>query len=108
MVTAKGQVDWEKLGHTVELATRFLDNVIEINKYPIPQIAEMTRSNRKIGLGVMGWADMLILLGLPYDSDEAVELGEKLMKFITDQARAISRELARERGAFPNFKGSSL
>jgi ribonucleoside-diphosphate reductase alpha chain len=106
MVTARGQVDWDKLGQAVELATRFLDNVIEVNKYPIPQIAAMTRANRKIGLGVMGWADMLILLGIPYDSDEAVELGEKLMKFITDKARATSRELARERGAFPNFKGS--
>ncbi len=106
MVTAKGQVDWNKLGHAAEMATRFLDNVIEINKYPIPQIAEMTRSNRKIGLGVMGWADMLILLGIPYDSDEAVELGEKLMKFITDKSRATSRQLAAERGAFPNFKGS--
>jgi ribonucleoside-diphosphate reductase alpha chain len=106
MVTVNGQVDWNKLGHTIELATRFLDNVIEINKYPIPQIAEMTRSNRKIGLGVMGWADMLILLGIPYDSDDAVELGEKLMKFITDKSRAISRELAALRGAFPNFKGS--
>ncbi len=106
MVTAKGEVDWDKLGHAVAMATRFLDNVIEINKYPIPQISEMTRSNRKIGLGVMGWADMLILLGIPYDSDEAVELGEKLMKFITDKSRATSRELAKERGAFPNFKGS--
>ncbi|TLM67247.1 MAG: vitamin B12-dependent ribonucleotide reductase [Deltaproteobacteria bacterium] len=106
MVTAGGQVDWEKLGRTVDLATRFLDNVIEVNKYPIQQIDEMTRSNRKIGLGVMGWADMLILLGLPYDSDEAVALGEQLMKFLTDRARAASRQLAAERGAFPNFKGS--
>ena len=106
MITDRGQVDWEKLGHAVAMATRFLDNVIEINKYPIQQIAEMTRSNRKIGLGVMGWADMLILLGIPYDSDEAVALGEKLMKFITDKSRATSRELAAERGAFPNFKGS--
>ena len=106
MVTVKGEVDWAKLGRAVELATRFLDNVIEANKYPIPQIDAMTRANRKIGLGVMGWADMLILLGVPYDSDEAVELGEKLMKFITDKSRATSRELAKARGPFPNFKGS--
>lgn len=106
MVTADGQVDWDKLGHTVAHAVRFLDNVIEVNKYPIQQIADMTRANRKIGLGIMGWADMLILLGIPYDSDEGVELGRKLMKFIDDKARATSRELARERGAFPNFKGS--
>ncbi|MCM2265761.1 MAG: vitamin B12-dependent ribonucleotide reductase [Desulfuromonadales bacterium] len=106
MVTVEGAVDWGKLGRTVELATRFLDNVIEVNKYPIRQIDEMTRSNRKIGLGVMGWADMLILLGIPYDSDDAVALGEKLMKFLTDKSRATSHELAKERGVFPNFKGS--
>jgi ribonucleoside-diphosphate reductase alpha chain len=106
MVTANGQVDWDKLGQVVETATRFLDNVIEVNRYPIPQISEMTRANRKIGLGVMGWADMLILLGIAYDSDAAVELGSRLMKFITDKARATSRQLAKERGAFPNFKGS--
>lgn len=106
MVTTDGQVDWDKLGHTVAHAVRFLDNVIEVNKYPIQQISDMTRANRKIGLGIMGWADMLILLGIPYDSDEGVELGRKLMKFIDDKARATSRELAKERGAFPNFKGS--
>ena len=106
MLTAKGTLDWDKLHHVVRTATRFLDNVIEVNNYPIPQIDEMTRANRKIGLGVMGWADLLILLGLPYDSAEAVALGAKVMQFLTDESRQMSRELAAERGPFPNFKGS--
>ena len=108
MMLKGNAVDWDKLRHVVRTAARFLDNVIEVNNYPIPQIDEMTRANRKIGLGVMGWADLLILLNIPYNSQEGVDLGEKIMKFITDEARIMSQELAVERGPFPNFKGSTF
>jgi ribonucleoside-diphosphate reductase alpha chain len=105
-MVSEGKVDWEKLRETVRTSVHFLDNVIERSKYPLPQIERMVKGNRKIGLGVMGWADMLIQLGVPYDTEEAVALGEKVMKFITDEARIKSEQLGRERGSFPNFKAS--
>lgn len=100
------EIDWKSLENTIKIAVRFLDNVIEMNNYPIPQIDKMTKRNRKIGLGIMGWADMLVMLGIAYDSEEAVTLAEKVMKFIQDNAREASSKLAEERGSFPAFEGS--
>jgi ribonucleoside-diphosphate reductase alpha chain len=100
------QIDWEKLRHTVHMAVHFLDNVIEANKYPLLQISKITYANRKIGLGIMGWADLLVQLKISYDSEEALKLGEKLMKFIEDEGHKKSKELGEVRGSFFNFEGS--
>ncbi|MFH0832651.1 MAG: vitamin B12-dependent ribonucleotide reductase [Candidatus Aenigmatarchaeota archaeon] len=101
-----GKVDWEKLRKTIRTVTRFLDNVIDANKYPIKKIEEMTKANRKIGLGVMGFADFIIQLGIPYSSDEATKTAEEVMKFIDDESKKMSEELGLEKGSFKNFTGS--
>ena len=102
----EGKVNWEKLRETVRNAVHFLDNVVDANVYPLKEIAVMTRANRKIGLGVMGFADMLIMLGMPYDSEEGLKLGEQVMQFIEEEAHKKSREIGETRGSFPNFEGS--
>jgi ribonucleoside-diphosphate reductase alpha chain len=102
----RGETDFEKIKRTVKYAVHFLDNVIDMNQYPLPQVAQMAKGNRKIGLGVMGLAHFFIRLGIPYNSPKALEVARGLMSFIQHQARERSIELAEERGVFPNFLGS--
>jgi ribonucleoside-diphosphate reductase alpha chain len=100
------EINWEKLADTVRAAVRFLDDVVEVQRYPLPEVESVTRANRKIGLGVMGFADMLIAMGVPYASDEALAVGGRVMKFIAGEGRRASAKLAEERGTFQNFSGS--
>ncbi len=102
----KLEVDWDKLKESVELAVRMLDDVVSVCEYPLKKVAEVVRGNRKIGLGVMGWADMLVKLHIPYSSKRALELAEEVMSFVQKVGWETSAKLGKEKGSFPNFKGS--
>ncbi len=102
----KQEVDWEKLERITRTAVHFLDNVIDMNCYPLLKVEKMVETTRKIGLGIMGWADLLIKLEIPYNSKDALKLGQKIMKFINEKAHRASEKLAEQRGVFPGFKGS--
>lgn len=101
-----GKINWDLLAETTRTAIRFLDNVIAVNNYPLPQISEMVQNNRKIGLGVMGWADMLMKMGISYSSAEGTKLAGQIMEFIDYESKCESIELSKERGKFNNFNGS--
>ena len=102
----KVDIDWERLEKIVRLSVRFLDNTIDLNNFPLEKIEKITKQNRKIGLGVMGFADMLIKLDIPYNSEKAVKIAEKIMKFISEKAHQASQKLGEEKGNFPNFEKS--
>jgi ribonucleotide reductase alpha subunit len=99
-------IDWDEMERVVRLAVRFLDDVIEMNPYPLPEIDQTVKSNRRIGLGIMGWADLLFIMGIPYDSQEAIELADRLMAFVKEKSHDQCSKLAEERGPFPNWSRS--
>jgi len=100
------EIDWDKFNQTIINAVHFLDNVIEVNRYPLPEIERITKRNRKIGFGIMGFADMLIRLKIPYNSRKALTIGKSIMKFVQEEGRKASVKLAEQRGVFPNLKDS--
>jgi ribonucleoside-diphosphate reductase alpha chain len=99
-------VDWDEMERVVRLAVRFLDDVIEMNPYPLPEIDQTVKANRRIGLGIMGWADLLFIMGIPYDSQEAIDLADRLMSFVKEKSHDQCAKLAEERGPFPNWSRS--
>ena len=102
----KNRIDWEKLGEIVDISVHFLDNVVDANNYPLKEIEKLTKENRKIGLGIMGFADLLYMLGIPYRSEEAIKAAEEIMKFIQERAHIASSKIGKIKGPFPNIEKS--